>query len=103
MVWGSDGDIADKIFIKDRNSFIFQEGQAVFRWATTALHPVAKKACEMAGVDPTELAAFVPHQANLRIIEGIARGIGARRRVSPTTSCTPGTPRPHRSRWRCPA
>jgi 3-oxoacyl-[acyl-carrier-protein] synthase-3 len=77
VVWGSDGNMADKIFIKDRNSFIVQEGQAVFRWATTALHPVAKKACEQAGVDPTELAAFVPHQANLRIIEGIARRIGA--------------------------
>jgi len=77
VVWGSDGDMADKIYIKDRNSFIFQEGQAVFRWATTALHPVAKKACEAAGVAPGELAAFVPHQANLRIVEAIARRLGA--------------------------
>ncbi len=75
--WGSDGDMADKIYIKDRNSFIFQEGQAVFRWATTALHPVALEACERAGVDPRELAVFVPHQANLRIIEALARKIGA--------------------------
>jgi 3-oxoacyl-[acyl-carrier-protein] synthase III len=77
VVWGSDGSLADKISIKDRNSFIVQEGQAVFRWATTALHPVARKACELAGVDPTDLAAFVPHQANLRIIEAISRKIGA--------------------------
>jgi len=77
VVWGSDGDMADKICIKDRNSFIFQEGQAVFRWATTALHPIAKQACAEAGVDPTELAVFVPHQANLRIIEALARKIGA--------------------------
>jgi 3-oxoacyl-[acyl-carrier-protein] synthase III len=77
VVWGSDGRMADKIFIKDRQSFIVQEGQAVFRWATTALHPVAKAACERAGVDPASLAAFVPHQANLRIIEAIARKIGA--------------------------
>ena len=77
VVWGSDGNMADKIYIKDRRSFIVQEGQAVFRWATTALHPVARKACERAGVDPSELAAFVPHQANLRIIEAIARKIGA--------------------------
>ena len=75
--WGSAGDLADKISIKDRNSFIVQEGQAVFRWATTALHPVALEACKRAGVDPTELAAFVPHQANLRIIESIARKLGA--------------------------
>ena len=77
VVWGSDGDMADKICIKDRNSFIFQEGQAVFRWATTALHPIAKQACAEAGVDPTELAVFVPHQANLRIIEALTRKIGA--------------------------
>ncbi|MGO9081243.1 MAG: beta-ketoacyl-ACP synthase III [Streptosporangiaceae bacterium] len=75
--WGSAGDMASKIYITDRDSFIFQEGQAVFRWATTALHPVALAACERAGVAPTELAAFVPHQANLRIIEAIARKLGA--------------------------
>ncbi|MBO0837083.1 MAG: ketoacyl-ACP synthase III [Actinobacteria bacterium] len=77
VCWGSDGDLADKIFIKDRNSFIFQEGQAVFRWATTALAPIALAACERAGVQPSELAAFVPHQANLRIVEAIARKLGA--------------------------
>ncbi len=77
VVWGSAGDKADAIIIKDRDSFLHQEGQTVFRWATTALHPVAKQACERAGVDPAELAAFVPHQANLRIIEAIARKLGA--------------------------
>jgi 3-oxoacyl-[acyl-carrier-protein] synthase-3 len=77
VVWGSDGDMADKIYVKDRKSFIFQEGQAVFRWATTALHPVALQACADAGVDPADLAVFVPHQANLRIIEALARKIGA--------------------------
>jgi len=45
VVWGSDGGLADKIYIADRHSFIHQEGQAVFRWATTALHPVALAAC----------------------------------------------------------
>ena len=73
VVWGSAGDLADKIYIPDRDGFIIQEGQAVFRWATTALHPVALEACRRAGVDPAELAAFVPHQANLRIIQAIAR------------------------------
>ncbi|GAA4615715.1 ketoacyl-ACP synthase III [Actinoallomurus liliacearum] len=77
VVWGSAGDMADRIYIKDRTSFLFQEGQAVFRWATTALHPIAREACERAGVDPSELAAFIPHQANLRIIEAIARKLKA--------------------------
>ncbi|MEU8273031.1 beta-ketoacyl-ACP synthase III [Microbispora bryophytorum] len=77
VAWGSAGDKADAIMIKDRRSFLHQEGQTVFRWATTALHPVAKLACERAGVDPADLAAFVPHQANLRIVEAIARKLGA--------------------------
>ncbi|MBP2706573.1 ketoacyl-ACP synthase III [Microbispora sp. RL4-1S] len=77
VAWGSAGDKAEAITIKDRRSFLQQEGQTVFRWATTALHPVALLACERAGVDPAELGAFVPHQANLRIVEAIARKLGA--------------------------
>jgi 3-oxoacyl-[acyl-carrier-protein] synthase-3 len=77
VVWGSAGSMADKISIADRNSFIFQEGQAVFRWATTGLHPVALAACERAGVAPRDLGVFVPHQANLRIVESIARKLKA--------------------------
>jgi 3-oxoacyl-[acyl-carrier-protein] synthase-3 len=77
VVWGSAGEHHDKIMVKNRQSFLQQEGQAVFRWATTALHPVAREACERAGVAPEELAAFVPHQANLRIIEAIARKLKA--------------------------
>ncbi|MEU7693324.1 beta-ketoacyl-ACP synthase III [Microbispora hainanensis] len=77
VAWGSAGDKAEAIQVKDRRSYLYQEGQTVFRWATTALHPVAKLACERAGVDPSDLAAFVPHQANLRIVESIARKLGA--------------------------
>ncbi len=77
VVWGSAGDQSEKISITDRNGYLYQEGQSVFRWATTALHPVAKEACARAGIDPSELAAFIPHQANLRIIEAIARKLNA--------------------------
>ena len=77
VAWGSAGERADTIHIKDRDSFLRQEGQAVFRWATTSLAPVALEACARAGVAVTDLAAFVPHQANLRIIEAIARKLGA--------------------------
>jgi 3-oxoacyl-[acyl-carrier-protein] synthase-3 len=77
VIWGSDGTLADKIVISDRRSFYTQDGQAVFRWATTELYSVAIRACAAAGIAPTELAAFVPHQANLRIIKSIAGKIGA--------------------------
>ena len=79
VAWGSAGDLAEKITIADRNSFLHQEGQAVFRWATTAMHPVAVQACERADVAVSDLAAFVPHQANLRIVEAIARRLGVPR------------------------
>jgi 3-oxoacyl-[acyl-carrier-protein] synthase-3 len=77
VAWGSAGEKVDAIQIADRNSFLQQEGQAVFRWATTALAPVALEACARAGVAVTDLAAFIPHQANLRIVEAIARRLGA--------------------------
>ncbi|MEX0427360.1 beta-ketoacyl-ACP synthase III [Nocardioides sp. DS6] len=76
-VWGSLGSHADKLMIGSRASYLAQDGQAVFRWATSAIAPVALDACRRAGVDPAELAAVVPHQANLRIIRAIARAIGA--------------------------
>ncbi|MCG5219585.1 beta-ketoacyl-ACP synthase III [Streptosporangium sp. KLBMP 9127] len=81
VAWGSAGDKSDAIIIRGRDSFLQQEGQTVFRWATTALYPAALAACERAGVDPSELSAFVPHQANLRIIEAIARKLGAEKAV----------------------
>ena len=76
VFWGSDGPRGDVLHIDD-GGYIRQEGQAVFRWATTALAPFARQACERAGVDPTELVAFVPHQANVRIIDHIAKRLGA--------------------------
>ena len=76
VVWGSAGDQAQKITIDGRNGSLKQDGQAVFRWATTAMAPVALEACRRAGVTPAEISAFVPHQANLRIIESIAKKLG---------------------------
>jgi 3-oxoacyl-[acyl-carrier-protein] synthase-3 len=79
VVWGSAGGLAQNITIADRTSSLHQEGQAVFRWATTAMYPIAAQACERAGVAVGDLSAFVPHQANLRIIESIARKLGVPR------------------------
>lgn len=76
VVWGSAGDQADKITIPEGTRALRQDGQAVFRWATTAMAPVALEACRRAGVSPADLTAFIPHQANLRIIEAIARKLG---------------------------
>jgi 3-oxoacyl-[acyl-carrier-protein] synthase-3 len=77
IVWGSDGAQYDTVAIDAESRFFRQEGQTVYRWATSQMAPVALEACRQAGVDPSELAAFIPHQANLRIIDAIARRLGA--------------------------
>jgi len=73
-VYGSDGS-GRVIGTNLETGYIFMEGQAVYRWATTALAPVALEACRRAGVEPHELAAFVPHQANMRIIDALAKAL----------------------------
>ncbi|MFN2535935.1 MAG: beta-ketoacyl-ACP synthase III [Pseudonocardiaceae bacterium] len=74
---GSAGDLVDTIVIADRHSFIRQEGQEVYRWAITKIAPVALRALELAGLAPEDVDVLVPHQANLRIVEAIARRIRA--------------------------
>ena len=77
VVWGSDPSKSDAVRIDGWDPTITQQGQAVFRWATTQIAPLALQACEKAGILPADLEGFVPHQANLRIIDAIAAKIGA--------------------------
>ncbi|MEV6226894.1 beta-ketoacyl-ACP synthase III [Saccharopolyspora shandongensis] len=71
-VLGSAGDLADTIYLRD-GKYIYQEGQSVFRWATTQIAPVAAQAVEAAGLQLSDVDVLVPHQANLRIVEAIAK------------------------------
>jgi 3-oxoacyl-[acyl-carrier-protein] synthase-3 len=75
VVWGSDGAQFDTVAIDEGTRYFRQEGQAVYRWATGQMAQVGLEACRRAGVRPDEIAAFVPHQANLRIIDALARRI----------------------------
>ncbi|WP_267242431.1 beta-ketoacyl-ACP synthase III [Streptomyces sp. PR69] len=77
VLWGSVPEMGHAVRIEGTPSRFAQEGQAVYRWATTQLPPIARQVCERAGVAPEELAAVVLHQANLRIIEPVAQRIGA--------------------------
>lgn len=74
VVWGSAGDIASTIrILGESTNKLHQEGQAVFRWATTAIAPVALGAIERAGLTPADIDVLIPHQANLRIVEAVAK------------------------------
>ena len=84
-VWGSDA--AQWEAIRQDHSFTeFAAGQGevpwptlrmagpkVFRWAVWEMAPVAQKAIDAAGITVDDLAAFIPHQANMRIIDAMAK------------------------------
>ncbi|KZM69923.1 beta-ketoacyl-ACP synthase 3 [Nocardia terpenica] len=97
VVWGSEGSKSEAIrqhtrwdALRDpdalaRPGFRFPAlsmvGQDVYRWATSAMVTVAGQAMAEAGVAADDLAAFVPHQANLRITETLVRALGLPRSV----------------------
>lgn len=85
-VWGSDGSKADAVGMnhtltefRDGTApwpTLRQEGPTVFRWAVWEMVKVARQALEAAGIEASDLAAFVPHQANMRIIDEFAKQLG---------------------------
>ncbi|GLY46455.1 beta-ketoacyl-ACP synthase III [Lentzea sp. NBRC 102530] len=76
-VWGSDPSRSNAVrLVNEWQPRFEQEGQSVFRWATSELPAVAVQACERAGIAVGDLAAVVTHQANLRIIEALTKRMG---------------------------
>ncbi|MDY0077971.1 MAG: beta-ketoacyl-ACP synthase III [Bacteroidales bacterium] len=59
-----------------REHFIYQEGQPVFKFAVTKMADVAVEIMRRNELSANDIAYLVPHQANLRIIEAIARRMG---------------------------
>lgn len=82
-VWGSDGSKADAVgmngtlqeFRRGEVEWptLRQDGQSVFRWAVWDMAKVAAQALVVAGITSDQLAAFIPHQANMRIIDELAK------------------------------
>ncbi|NQX13576.1 ketoacyl-ACP synthase III [Microbacteriaceae bacterium VKM Ac-2855] len=82
-IWGSDGSKWDTIGMTDTWSTyrggdvawptLRQDGGTVFRWAVWEMAKVAKQALAEAGIEASDLAAFIPHQANMRIIDEFAK------------------------------
>ena len=83
-VWGSDGSQAKVIHQthsglqwRDQPELgwptIRQEGPTVFKWASFQMAPVAQRAMDAAGVTADQIEVFVPHQANMRIIDQLIK------------------------------
>jgi len=62
--------------VENREHFVFQEGQAVFKVAVSKMADVSVDIMKRNKIKPEELKWLVPHQANMRIIEAVARRMG---------------------------
>jgi len=86
VVWGSDGDQAnlitqtepwDQVMEADSPQWpsLTMDGNPVFKWASFTMAKAAADALDRAGVSPDEIEVFVPHQANMRIIDAMRRAL----------------------------
>jgi 3-oxoacyl-[acyl-carrier-protein] synthase III len=86
VVWGSDGEHFDLIRQKedwrdvleqDRPAMphLVMQGSAVFRWASFEMAKIARACLDKTGITIDDLDVFVPHQANMRIIDAMARSL----------------------------
>jgi 3-oxoacyl-[acyl-carrier-protein] synthase-3 len=84
VVWGSDGEQYDLIRMNHdwgdvlatddpKMPHLVMQGSAVFRWASFAMAKVAQQTLDRTGITVDDLDLFVPHQANMRIIDAMAR------------------------------
>jgi 3-oxoacyl-[acyl-carrier-protein] synthase-3 len=94
-IWGSDGAQSDVIAMTHSwLDFKYaeagvpvewptarQQGPSVYRWAIAEMPRVAKEAIAAAGLQPEDIDVFIPHQANLRIVEELGSRIGLREDV----------------------
>jgi 3-oxoacyl-[acyl-carrier-protein] synthase-3 len=55
--------------------YIRMEGRETYRFATRTLATSALASIERAGLQPSDIDLFIPHQANIRIIEAVAKGL----------------------------
>ena len=96
VVWGSDGEQFDLIRQKEDwrdvvgtpavpgsgvMPHLVMQGNPVFRWASFAMAKIGQQALDRAGISIDDLDVFVPHQANMRIIDAMARSMKLPARV----------------------
>lgn len=92
VVWGSDGEQFD--LIRQREDWrdviaserpemphLVMQGNAVFRWASFTMAKTGLQALDRAGITVDDLDVFVPHQANMRITDAMARSMKLPERV----------------------
>ena len=58
------------------NAYLYMDGPAVFKLAVSVLDKVANEVLEMAGLEAAQVDWLIPHQANIRIMQGTAKKLG---------------------------
>lgn len=91
-IWGSDGSQAHTISqthswltVRDGSDTSWptlrQEGPTVFKWAAFSMAKVAQDIIAAAGLSASDIDVFIPHQANIRIIDQLVKSIGLRENI----------------------
>jgi 3-oxoacyl-[acyl-carrier-protein] synthase-3 len=62
--------------VDKRQHFVYQDGQSVYKFAVRKMAEAAEKVLERNDITGADLACFIPHQANKRIIESTAHRLG---------------------------
>ena len=58
------------------SAFLHMDGQAVFKLAVSVLEKVAHETLDAASMRPSDVDWLIPHQANIRIMQGTAKKLG---------------------------
>ena len=78
MIWlpsGGSKSPSSRETIARNEHYIRMEGRETYRFATRTLASTALAAIRKAGLEPSDIDLFIPHQANIRIIEAVAKGL----------------------------
>lgn len=76
-VWGSVPSMADAVLVDGDPEYFSQDGRQIMRWAFTDASKQAHKILDAAGLGLDDIDVFAFHQANLRLIEPLAKALQA--------------------------
>ena len=74
--WGSDGSGGKYLFDNKDTGLLEMNGREVFKFAVRIMGDVSLKSVEKAGLNSEEIDMFIPHQANIRIMESARERLG---------------------------
>ena len=73
---GSDGSGGEYLYLNPENGKIFMNGREVFKFAVRIMGEASNNAVAKANLEPKDIDMFVPHQANIRIMESARERLG---------------------------